>query len=460
MTWMIVAAVCAGVVLGAVLGWLAAGRVLRTGAAPELSSALAGARARIEVLEQERGRSEVLWRERVEQYELQRRESAALLESTRADAQRRLDEQRRDLEGRIAEQARVREQEQQDAAARRHREEEERGRVLEALAPVRDRLNAVQTAVTRMESERQSQYGALGEQLARAREADRQLRATTSALEAALRNTSVRGAWGEAQLRNIVESAGLVEHVDFDVQSSVSTEEGRRRPDMVLHLPGGKSLPIDAKVPFDSYIRAMEIPANAEGEEGRRRSELMAAHVKALRGHVDALAKRSYWEALDASPDFVIAFVPSESLLSAALEADPSLLDHAFQKRVALASPVTLWSVMRTVAYAWQQEVLTDQAKELFDLSRELYSRISRIAGYAEAMRSSLEKSVGAWNSFAGSLEKRVLVTARKLGTLDESTVIPTPRTIDQAPRLLTAPELVTAEAGDRGAVAAEGDPA
>lgn len=460
MTATIVVAVCAGVVLGAVLGWVAAGKVLRAGAAPELSSALAAARARIEVLEQERGRSEELWRERVDQYEHQRQEAAELLETTRAEAQRRLDEQRRDLEARIAEQARVREQELQDTAARQHREEEQRGRVLEALAPVRDRLTAVQTAVTRMESERQSQYGALGEQLARVREADQQLRATTSALEAALRNTSVRGAWGEAQLRNIVESAGLVEHVDFDVQSSVSTEEGRKRPDMVLHLPGGKSLPIDAKVPFDSYIRAMEIPANADGEEGRRRAELMSAHVKALRSHVDALAKRTYWEALDASPDFVIAFVPSESLLSAALEADPSLLDHAFQKRVALASPVTLWSVMRTVAYAWQQEVLTDQAKELFDLSRELYSRISVMAGHAESMRSSLEKSVVAWNKFAGSLETRVLVTARKLGTLDESKVIPTPRTVEQAPRLLTAPELVPSEVTGGQSAAAEGDPA
>ncbi|MGO3796361.1 MAG: DNA recombination protein RmuC [Pauljensenia sp.] len=458
MTWTIVVAVCAGVVLGAVLGWLASARVVRAGAAPELSSALAAARARIEVLEQERGHNEALWRERVELGERRLQEVDALLVRTRAEAEQRLDQQRRDLEARIAEQARVREQEQRDSATRQLREKEERGRVLEALAPVRDRLTAVQTAVTRMESERQSQYGALGEQLSQAREADQQLRATTSALEAALRNTSVRGAWGEAQLRNIVESAGLVEHVDFDVQSSVSTEDGRKRPDMVLHLPGGKSLPIDAKVPFDSYIRAMEIPANADGEEGRHRAELMNAHVKALRGHVDALAKRTYWEALDASPDFVIAFVPSESLLSAALEADPSLLDHAFQKRVALASPVTLWSVMRTVAYAWQQEVLTDQAKELFDLSRELYSRIAVMAGHAEAMRSSLEKSVGAWNKFAGSLETRVLVTARKLGTLDESKVIPAPRPVEQAPRLLTAPEMVPAEvAGRDGAETEDG---
>ncbi|MDN5964165.1 MAG: DNA recombination protein RmuC [Actinomyces sp.] len=442
MTWMIVVAVLAGVVLGAVMGWVAAGRVHRAGVDPQVSSALAAATARVAALEEERGRSEALWRERIALHERQRQESDALLASTRAEAQHRLDQQRADLEARIQEQALVRDRELREAAERDLREKEERGRVLEALAPVQDRLSAMQSAVTRMEGERKTQYGALGEQLSLARDSDRQLRATTQALEAALRNTSVRGTWGEAQLRNIVESAGLVEHVDFDVQSSIATEEGLKRPDMVLHLPGGKSLPIDAKVPFDSYIRAMEIPANAEGEEGRRRSELMSAHVKALRGHVDALAKRTYWEALDASPDFVIAFVPSESLLSAALEADPTLLDHAFRKRVALASPVTLWSVMRTVAYAWQQEVLTDQAKELFDLSRELYSRISVLAGHAESMRSSLEKSVAAWNRFAGSLETRVLVTARKLEALDESKVIPAPRTLEEAPRLLTAPEL------------------
>ena len=421
MTGTIIAAVAVGVLIGAVLGWLAGGRATRAAAESRSAGELAAAHATIDGLRGQQQSSDTQWREHV-----------GLLERQNAA-----------LERRIQEQARAHESLLRGDQQRSEREQKERSRVLQALAPVQDRLGAMQTALTEMEQQRQAQYGALGQQMAHASEADRQLRAATTALEAALRNTSVRGTWGEAQLRNIVESAGLVEHVDFDVQSSVATEDGRRRPDMVLHLPGGKSLPIDAKVPFDSYIRAMEIPANAEGEEGRRRTDLMAAHVKALRGHVDALAKRTYWDVLDASPDFVIAFVPSESLLSAALEADPTLLDHAFGKKVALASPVTLWSVMRTVAYAWQQQVLTDQAKELFDLSRQLYERIGVLAGHAESMRSSLEKSVMAWNKFAGSLENRVLVTARKLQVLDETRVIPAPRPVEDAPKLLTAPELV-----------------
>lgn len=444
MTVTIVVSVVVGVLLGVALGWAAASRVRRAAAAPELGADLAAARARVEALEGERGRSEEQWQARVAQYERQRLESDALLEATRAESQVRLDRQRADLEARIEEQIRLREADRREAAEREGTQAQERSRVLEAIAPVQERLGRMQEAVARMEGERKSQYGALGEQLKVAHESDRALRATTQALESALRNTSVRGAWGEAQLRNIVESAGLVEHVDFDVQSSVSTEEGRRRPDMVLHLPGGKSLPIDAKVPFDSYIRAMEIPATAAGSEARHRQELMAAHVKALRAHVEALAKRDYPDAVKGSPDFVIAFVPSESLLSAALEADPSLLDFAFARRVALASPVTLWSVMRTVAYAWQQEALTDEAKELFDLSRQLYERIGVLAGNAEALRSSLEKSVTAWNRFAGSLETRVLVSARRLARLDESRVVPEVRAVEQTPRMLSAPEMLS----------------
>ncbi len=417
MTWMIVVALCIGVAVGTGLGWIAG---THSGHA-ENAAALAAARATLSAREQAEQARDNQWREQV-----------ALLERQREELQRSLEEQ-----------IRLRERILAGDAERREREQKERGQVLAALAPVQDRLAAMQSAITQMEQQRQSQYGALGEQMSQARQADRELRAATNALEAALRNTSVRGAWGEAQLRNIVESAGLVEHVDFDVQSSLTTDDGRFRPDMVLHLPGGKSLPIDAKVPFDSYIQAMEIPAGADGEEGRRRADLIRKHVAALRAHVDTLASKHYWTGLDISPDFIIAFIPSESLLSAALEADPALLDHAFGKRVALASPVTLWSVMKTVAFTWQQEALTEQAKELFDLSRDLYQRLGTLGDHADAMRRSIEKTVESWNRFAGSLETRVLVTARRLQVLDESAVLPDVATIEKAPRLLTAPEMV-----------------
>jgi DNA recombination protein RmuC len=170
----------------------------------------------------------------------------------------------------------------------------------------------------------------------------------------------------------------------------------------------------------------------------------MTEHVKALRGHIDALAKKEYWEGLTDSPDLVIAFIPSESLLSSALEFDPGLLDYAFRKNVAVASPVTLWAVLKTVAYSWRQESLTADAKKLFDLGKELYKRISTLADYSEALRRSIEATVGNYNKFSASLETRVLVTARKLNDAGDPTLhIVESHGIDESPKALTAPELL-----------------
>ncbi|HHW51551.1 MAG TPA: DNA recombination protein RmuC [Pseudoclavibacter sp.] len=307
----------------------------------------------------------------------------------------------------------------------------------------------MQTRIDELESQRAQQLGQVAEQLKQSHQADRELREITGNLLGALKSNSVRGAWGEAQLRNIVESAGLIEHVDFDTQTSVTGDQGRQRPDMILHLPGGKTLPIDAKVPFTSYILATDANlAGAPDEEARRRNYL-AQHVKAVRSHVDALANRAYWKALPGSPDFVVAFIPSESLLSAALEADPTLLDYAFGKRVALASPVALWSVLRTVAFAWQQDLITQDARKLFDLAQELYDRVRVVGEHADKLGRSLENAVGSYNKFVSSLETRVLVTARKFTRLDMSEVIPSPRTLDEGPRSLVAPELVADAVGD-----------
>lgn len=334
------------------------------------------------------------------------------------------------------------------AASLRERDVEHRGgeqqqaRVLQALTPLQEHLRMLQQRLSQMERQREQQYGTLSEQLAQTQDSEQKLRGLTASLEGALRNASVRGSWGEAQLRNVVESAGLVEHVDFDVQRTVTTDDGRLRPDMVVHLPGGKSLPVDAKTPLDAYIQASQIPLGATGAEGERRRRLLARHVRALRDHVDALASKHYWTALPTSPDFVVAFLPSESLLSAALQADPTVLQYAFDKRVALASPVTLWSVLKTVAYAWQQDALTEQAKELFDLSRELYERLGTLAGHAERLRGAIQSTVEGYNRFAASLESRVLVTARRLQRLDEGVVLSAPASVDTAPRALTAPEL------------------
>lgn len=331
---------------------------------------------------------------------------------------------------------------QQDKAERDNR-------VLQVLTPVQEALRTMQTQVNELERERTTQFGAISQQLQSARQSEEQLRATAESLASALRSNSVRGVWGETQLRRVVEAAGLIEHVDFIEQANVQSDVGRGRIDMVVQLSDRKSLAVDSKVPFDSYLLAQQIPLTATGEEAERRARLMSEHVRALRGHIDALAKREYWEGLADSPDLVIAFIPSESLLSSALEFDPGLLDYAFRKNVAVASPVTLWAVLKTVAYSWRQESLTADAKKLFDLGKELYKRIATLAEYSEALRRSIESTVNNYNKFSSSLETRVLVTARKLNDASDPTLsIAESRGIDEAPKALTAPELL-AEALD-----------
>ena len=350
-----------------------------------------------------------------------------------------------------AEQERVeRERERAAAEAERKQVENERklqeqSKVLSALAPVQKNLDALQQKVSQIEEGRKREMGALGEQLKGLGEQQARLDRETNALSSALRNNKVRGAWGEAQLRNIVESAGLLEHVDFDTQVVVTDADGRtQRPDMIIHMPGGKTIPIDAKAPYADYQKACEIPDTATPEELARKSELLHAHAKAVREHVKTLGDKAYWNAFADAPDFVIAFIPNESLLQAALETDPTLMDDAFARKVALTSPITLWAVLKSVAYAWQQQSLTDDAKMLFDLSRELYERFAVLGDRATKLGSAITKTVGAYNAFASSLESRVLVTARKLQRVDQSRIIEPVNMI--APekadvRELTAPE-------------------
>ncbi|HEY2557630.1 MAG TPA: DNA recombination protein RmuC [Diaminobutyricibacter sp.] len=326
------------------------------------------------------------------------------------------------------------------------REERERSesKVLQALAPVRESLQDMQKKVTELEAQRSHQHGELTQQLKSATESEERLRSTAESLASALRSNSTRGVWGETQLRSVVEAAGLLERVDFTVQSSIHSDSGAGRPDMIVHLPGGKSIALDAKVPFNAYLEASQIPATATGVEAAQREALLKQHVKAVRDHITTLGSKTYWAGLEASPELVIAFIPSESLVSSAMEADPTIMEFAFSKRVALASPVTLWSVLKTVAFSWQQDVLTQDAKVLFDLSRELYSRLSTTASHIEKLGRSIERTVKDYNGFVGSLERQVLPTARKLNALDESKVIGVLNGIEEAPRELTAFELVS----------------
>ena len=336
----------------------------------------------------------------------------------------------------------------QSAAEKRDRDERDReeNKLLQALAPVKVHLEQMQQTVATLEKERTEQFGSIQQQLKSAIESDEQLRKQTQALSQALTSNNVRGVWGEAQLRKLVELAGLIKHADFDEQATISTNAGAGRADMVINLPGGKSLAIDSKVPFSAYQEASAISELATGEEAARRARLIAEHVKAVKAHIDALGTKAYWSGLDASPDFVIAFIPSESLLSAALDADPALLEYAFKKNVALASPVSLFSVLKTINFIWRQNADESSVRNMIKLGKELYERVGKVAEHADKLGRSITSTVKDYNQFVSSLEGRMLVTARKLNDLDENELgtdaISTPKELEVAPVQLTASEL------------------
>jgi DNA recombination protein RmuC len=417
---------------GGVLGGLALAR--RTGVATTQEDASAPA-VSPEVIAAQHATdlAEVRAREQLAQASL--REQLASATATAQGLRERIERQQLQFE-------QLEQRQREELAVQRERERAE-SKVLQALAPVRESLQGMQKKVTDLEEQRSRQHGELAQQLRSASESEERLRGTAESLASALRSNSTRGVWGETQLRSVVEAAGRLERVDFDVQSSISSDSGAGRPDMVVHLPGGKNIAVDAKAPFNAFLEASQIPATATGEEGARRAALMKQHVKAVRDHITTLGGKTYWSGLDASPEMVIAFIPSESLVSAAMEADPTIMEFAFGKRVALASPVTLWSVLKTVAFSWQQDVLTHDAKLLFDLSRELYSRLATTAQHIDKLGRSIKASVNDYNKFVGSLERQVLPSARKLGALDESKVIPALTGLEESPREITAFELV-----------------
>lgn len=319
-------------------------------------------------------------------------------------------------------------------------------KILLQLAPVKEQLDQMRESVSRLEKERAQQFSSISEQLRNSIETDESLRKQTQQLAQALSSNSLRGVWGEAQLRKLVELAGLIKHADFSEQATIATDAGAGRADMVINLPGGKSLAIDSKVPFNSYQEASTISELAAGDELARRKKLLDEHVKAVRSHIDALGNKAYWTGLSSSPDFVICFVPSESLLSAALETDPAILEYAFKKNVALASPVSLFSVLKTINYIWRQNADESEIKAMIRLGKELYERVGKLAGLADKLGRSITASVKDYNTFVSSLETRMLVTARKLNDLDENELgtesISAPKVIEEAPNTITAKEL------------------
>lgn len=332
------------------------------------------------------------------------------------------------------------------AAASQVLQQDKENKVLVQLEPVKQQLKQMQDVVQRLERERTEQFSSISEQLRTAIETDENLRKQTQQLSQALSSNSLRGVWGETQLRKLVELAGLIKHADFSEQATISTETGIGRADMVINLPGGKSLAIDSKVPFSAYQEASAISELATGEEASRRERLIKDHVAAVRKHIDDLGNKAYWTGLDSSPDFVICFLPSESLLSAALDSDPALMEYAFKKNVALSSPVSLFSVLKTINYIWRQNADESQVRSMIKLGRELYERVGKLATLTSDLGNKLTSTVKSYNAFVSSLESRMLVTARKLNDLDENELgidsISEPKQIEESPTAMTSKEL------------------
>lgn len=316
--------------------------------------------------------------------------------------------------------------------------ESSRQAVEQLVTPLREQLGLVEGQLRGLELDRARAHAQLQEQVTGVRRSSELLGRETASLVDALRRPQARGRWGEVQLRRCVEYAGMIDRCDFTEQVSFPGPEGSvLRPDLVVRLAGGRSIVVDAKVTLAAYLEAIE----CEGE--REAHERMAAHARHLRQHVDRLAEKAYWSALPDSPEFVVLFVPGEAFLAPALEHDPTLLEHAYARRVHLATPTTLVSLLRTVAHGWQQEALTENARAVVHAGRELYARLEIVGGHVDKLGRSLGSAVGDFNKTVGSLERSLLPAARRLADLGIGEPPAVPQPVDDLPRPLSAPELV-----------------
>jgi DNA recombination protein RmuC len=318
-------------------------------------------------------------------------------------------------------------------------------------AVVKEGLERLADQMRELEHNRATWQGQLRQQVESVRHTAEGLRRETSALATALRKPQVRGRWGEMQLRRAVELAGMVERCDFSEQSHLAIEERALRPDMVVHLSGGRHVVIDSKVPLDAFL---DLTA-AEGPD--EQAAHLARHARQLRTHVDLLSSKRYWRALTETPEFVVLFLPGESFLSAALDGDGALIEYAADRKVVLATPTTLIALLRTVAHGWTQEALAAKARDIHRLGRELHERLATMSGHLDKVGRSLTAAVGAYNQAVGSLEARVLVSARRLSELEVAPDdLPAPQPVEVAPRRPSAAELVEDE---RSGVASGGEP-
>ncbi len=291
---------------------------------------------------------------------------------------------------------------------------DQRRTAVEALVePLKEALSRVQLEITGIEAARQHAYAGLSAQVRGLTETHERLRTETAHLASALRSSQVRGRWGEVQLRRVVELAGMVPHCDFIEQSTVERAGTVRRPDLIVNLPGGRRLAIDAKVPLAAYLEAH----NTDDED--RRAMLLREHARAVRTHINALSEKAYWEQFSDSPDFVVLFIPGEPFLAAAFEQDGGLFEFAQSRRILLATPTTLIALLQSVAVGWRQEAMADNARAVCEVGRELYKRLATMGEHVAAVGKALDKAVESYNRQVGSLETRVLPSARKLAALE-----------------------------------------
>ena len=312
------------------------------------------------------------------------------------------------------------------------------------VKPVQETLLKFETKISDVEKARIEAYSGLQQQV-------RGLSDTNQMLVRALGKPGVRGRWGEVQLRRVVEIAGMLEYCDFEQQVNVRTETGALRPDVVVRLPGGKSLVIDAKTPMNAYLEAVD------AQDDLTRKAKLIEHARSIREHMIALGQKAYWEQFQPAPDFVVLFLPGENFFSAALEQDPALIDQEIEKnRVVLATPITLIALLRTVAYGWRQEALAENAKVISELGRELYDRINTMAGHLGKVGSGLKRAVESYNDAVASFERRVLVSARKFRDLKASNAA---EEIEGADPVEVIPRALTNAGANGGELALEDEP-
>jgi DNA recombination protein RmuC len=325
------------------------------------------------------------------------------------------------------------------------------------MRPVQEKLGRMESEIGRLERERREAQGELQQMLRQLGDGVGTLREETGNLVSALKRPSTRGSWGEIQLRNVVEMAGMVEHCDFLEQSTIQAEDGALRPDMLVRLPGGKLVVVDSKVPLDAYLAALEAPS----EDARERQ--LQRHARQTREHISKLAAKGYSGQLDCTPEFVVMFVPSDGIYQAALAADPALIEHGVQQQVLLATPTTLIGLLWAVHYGWRQELIAQSAREIADAARELHRRLGRFSEPLAKLGRQLDSAVGAYNEAVGSFDHRVVPQVRRIeqaGAASEREV-QAPPAVETAARPLTArlqadpevragrgPALVSAQAG------------